>query len=417
MPTNEDHLRTALDRHPHSTPAAGAPQSLGNTEEPGVDQDFAALFARNPQLAMRNTMSTARRSALGITDPATAAALRLEPGFGPAFDEATSEATSGTTGDDALTGRGPQQTRPAAAGLGAARVRQLPGLITYNRTSVAPSASITARPSKQEHAWLLAAERLTHDLHAIGMPNSLGAQADAFAVLVEPVKTAFARHGLDRRGAAVMEAAARYAVHFTQPERLRFLSTGALRRWFDDQRDTDEVITDDALGAENVTGDEMGAGPGTVDRLLRRPRVLWAHPDGPEAGLLIDRFHHTSIRGLVGLDSWARRKVAEDMTSIGRLLAESGANTTTTTTAAAHTGVLGVRVLTHRAPNTGLHFVADLSSGRPSIGEEHRIGGCRDCRPRLCQPNTSPDARPNGEATNAHPAGDTGARSGRGAVR
>jgi hypothetical protein len=262
--------------------------------------------------------------------------------------------------------------------------RRLPGAITFNRTSRPDEKTINAAPSKAERAWLMAAERLTHDLLTAGVPDSLAAQTDLFATAVGPVKSAFARHGLDRRGAGTMEAAARYLVHHAQPDPalLTFVSTERLTRWCADQ---DSLL-------EEVPGDHhpdllLQRDAASAARLTHRQRVLWANPAGIEWGLMVDRFHHTSLKYLVPRDGWVRRKVMEDLGSVAALVRRYVPEQPITSV------LYGVRVLSHRATNEGIHFTPVYNMRRLVDVGQHALGECAFCR--------GVDNRPNQNLTQA----------------
>ncbi|WP_416957738.1 hypothetical protein ACNKF0_09280 [Nocardioides sp. T5] len=259
---------------------------------------------------------------------------------------------------------------------------RLPGSITFNRTSTPATTNVHAAPTKADMAWVLAAERFSHDILKVGVPTTLTARAALFATLCEPIKTAFRRHGLDRRGAIVMEAATSYLIHHAQPTTLRFVTPGQLRRWTADQCDLHDETTHGWCDNDGLPA--HAAARTATTRLTRRRRVLWAHPDGIGHGLMLDRFHHTHIPNLVPLDSWARRKVAEDLTSLADLLRHTApaAGDVQLPTTDAWPAVLGVRVLSHRAPNTSVHFTATVENGRIRVGRHHRLGGCAVCTPQ-----------------------------------
>lgn len=364
-------------------------REISNSPAMPAGEKFLLELSAHPQLAVRNLMNSARRAALGSPDELDE---QIEPGFGAEFDEAMTAAMRRLGGE--LSGSRAAQRRTQRP--------RLTGPITYNKTSATTNVDINAAPTKSDLAWLLAAERMTHDVLSVGVPDHLAGQAHLFAVLTEPVKTAYARHGLDRRGTVTFEAAARYLVHHAQPAHLRFVTAGQLRRWRADQldlRDThpaaDSGHADHQVHAGADAGDPATAA-GTGARLFARNRVLWAHPDGIGHGLLIDRFHHTHRAGLTARDSWTLRKVAEDLTSINDFLA-TYASAPTTSSAPAGAGVLGVRVLTHRAPNNGLHFVPELRNGRAYVATHHRIGDCDICATRTCLPNAIADQAPTDE--------------------
>lgn len=254
--------------------------------------------------------------------------------------------------------------------------RRLPGGITFNRTSRPSEKTINAAPSKAELAWLMAADRLAHDLLQAGVPDSLAAQADLFASAVGPVKSAFGRKGLDRRGAQTMEAAAGYLVRHAQPADLAFVSTERLTRWCADQDSLLEELPGDHHPDLQLQHDAARAA-----RFTNRQRVLWAPSAGIEWGLMVDRFHHTSLRHLVPRDAWVHRKVMEDLQSAAGLIRRYVPERPIASV------LYGVRVLSHRAVNEGIHFTPTYDRGRLSGVGQHALGECLFCRPADNRPN------------------------------
>ena len=324
----------------HAVPSAEAQAAIDGTV-------LLAQLKANPRLAGLNLVN-AMHNAAGVP-------THTERMASDVFTDAMAEALSTDTG-------------------------RLPGPITFNRTTTPKTRDIHAHPSDKDMAWLLAAEGLSHELLKGGLPDTLPAQAELFAALVEPIKAEFRKRGLDRRGNVVLEAATRYLLHHAKPD-LTFVSGGALRRWNADQCDQyDNLDHCDDAGAAN-----HAAARRALLRLTTRRRVLWAHPDGINSGLLIDRFHHTHIKDLVGQDSWVRRKVAEDFTSLADLLRHSAEPHLPGTEALP--AVLGVRVLSHRVPNESVHFTATVVGGRITVGRHHVLGGCEVCAPAPAVPN------------------------------
>lgn len=318
--------------------------SAGSTA-PSTSTLFADFIA-NPRLTMRKVVNNMNRDTFGSD---------VQPGYGPEFAAVMREAL---TGCDSATGRS-QRAR-------------LAGSITPNRTSRPTPTSIDAHPTRSEMAWLLAGERLAHDILTFGVPDSLADQADVFATLSEPVKAGFGRYVPDRRGAAIMEAAARHLIHHARPAHLTHVPTRRLNIWRADQVARLADLNAELPGDHHPdlhAQDDLDA----VERLLNRPRVMWAHPAGIDQGLVIDRLHHTSLKGLLVRDTWLRRKVAQDLDSVAALLRRYSPD------ADWAAGVLGVRVISHRRPNESVHFVADLRNGVATVGHHHPLGQCAAC--------------------------------------
>jgi hypothetical protein len=262
--------------------------------------------------------------------------------------------------------------------------RPLAGSITIvrNRTSQTQHRHLTFAPTAAELASLLAGEHLAHDLLRTGMPDSLAAQADAIAHYAAPIYKAYAARNLERRGVHTAEAAARHFLNHGRPNDLVFTPAAGLRRWYDEQCELADLETRD----QDVT------------RLLSRPRLVWAHPGGIERGLLVDRFHHTHLRGAIERDTWTRRKVAEALAGIDAVLAPAYAHGGNLAPGIAN---LGVRVHAHRAPKVGVHFLPDYAAGagRPVVGGHHRLGGCQHCSPRTALPNSAATSSVTSNAT------------------
>lgn len=282
------------------------------------------------------------------------------------------------------------------------RPRPLAGsvVITRNRTSAAQVRDLSFAPTAPERAAILAGEHLAHDLLASGMPDDLAAQADAIAHYIDPICKAYEVRKLERRGVSFAEAAARHFINHCQPTDLVFTRTSTLIRWHAEQRDVTEMAhvagNDETLAAAgfdtDVTdADEVSADGEAAARLVRRPRLAWTHPDGPEHGFMLDRVHHTHMRDVIERDTWIRRKVTEDLVSIDAFLAAAPGPATTPDPRRVN---LGVRVHAHRAPHVGIHFLPDYTatSTRPILGAHHRIGGCKHCATRLALPNSNVSA-------------------------
>ncbi len=341
---------TTSTPHPTSAPVIERPHSTGEApaDVPAVDgMALLEQFKVNRRLAGLNLVN-AMHSAAGVPTHSERMASQV-------FTDAMAEALAIDTG-------------------------RLPGPITFNRTTTPKTRDIHAQPSKADMAWLLAAEGLSHELLKGSLPDTLSARAGLFAALVEPIKAEFRRSGLDRRGSVVLEAATRYLLHNAMPD-LTFISGKTLRRWNADQCDQYENLDhcDEAGAATHAAAHRAMA------RLTERRRVLWAHRDGINSGLLIDRFHHTHIRDLVGQDSWVRRKVAEDFSSLADVLRHCAEPHLPGTEALP--AVLGVRVLSHRVPNQSVHFTVTAVGGRITVGRHHVLGGCDTCIPAPAIPN------------------------------
>ncbi|MDP3890488.1 hypothetical protein [Nocardioides sp.] len=205
-----------------------------------------------------------------------------------------------------------------------------------------------------------------------GFPETLAGQFVAISAVIGEVAARHRDAGLDRRGLAFAEAAARYLIHHTQPEGLTFTSATRLHDWF----------------AENVE-DLDAADLGATGHVFDRARLMWVAPGGPAAGLLVDRLHHTERSGVIAKDTWVRRKVAEDLDRVHDYLCVASPHTAPER--GIHPGVLGVRVLTHLVPNGGLHFTASSAADLPVVGEAHPLGGCAVCVPRTCLPGVTTD--------------------------
>jgi hypothetical protein len=250
-------------------------------------------------------------------------------------------------------------------------------LITRNRTSAAGKRTLSFAPTRAQMAAILAGEHIAHDLLATGMPDSLAEQADAIAAVIDPIIATYDVRHLEKRGVQFAEAAARHFINHCQPATLALATRSHLARWRA-EHGTNPVEHDP------LHDEDAGEAPA---RLLGRPRLAWTHPDGPESGLLLDRFHHTHQRGAIERDSWMRRKVAEDLASIHALLTSA-----TGSQPAPHPvqlANLGVRVHAHRAPNVAIHFLPDYTAGTsaPVLGEYHLVGGCAHCATRRALPN------------------------------
>ena len=341
---------------------SASPASAASAVSPGTSPSLEDFLA-NPRLTMRKVVNNMNRRDFGTA---------VQPGYSPeSFAAVMREALDGADAGAPVTGRSQR-----------ARLR---GGITPNRTSRPTSSNIDATPTGTEMAWLLAGERLAHDILEFGVPDSLAEQADVFAVLSEPVKAGFGRYVPDSRGIAVMEAAARHLIHHARPAHLTHVPLRRLNIWRAEQ-----VAHLADLHAE-VPGDhhpDLHAQQDldAVQRLLERPRILWAHPEGIGRGLLIDRMHHTSLKGLLGRDTWVRRKVTEDLHSVGTLLRQYAPDTDW------KAGLLGVRVISHRRPNESVHFAATTHNGVIAVGHAHPVGTCRVCKLGNGLPNQTADA-------------------------
>lgn len=255
--------------------------------------------------------------------------------------------------------------------------RQLPGSILITRNSSRrDDSAVRLVPPAAERAAIRLAEHLVHALLANPIPATLTGQAGTFAETTGRIIKDHTKTGLDRRGVTFAEAAARNVIWYGQPTDLKFIHAGTLRRWYYDATDHEDV---EPLEADDTETLENGR------RLFSRPRIIWAHPDGPRHGLLLDRLHATRHTGAIGRDTWVREHVAHDLTNAAAFLA------------AGHTpapdALLGVRVHAHRRVNTGVHFLPDFSHGplRPIIGAHHPIGECDHCETQTVLPNTSPN--------------------------
>ena len=344
---------TTSTPHPTSAPVIERPHSTGEApaDVPAVDgMALLEQFKVNRRLAGLNLVN-AMHSAAGVPTHSERMASQV-------FTDAMAEALAIDTG-------------------------RLPGPITFNRTTTPKTRDIHAQPSKADMAWLLAAEGLSHELLKGSLPDTLSARAGLFAALVEPIKAEFRRSGLDRRGSVVLEAATRYLLHNAMPD-LTFISGKTLRRWNADQCDQYENLDhcDEAGAATHAAAHRAMA------RLTERRRVMWAHPQGISSGLLIDRFHHTSLRGLVARDTWVHRKVAEDLTSVAALLRHPHLPEVPPP------AVLGVRVIAHRRPNSSLHFPGPASRGDASrsTGRTPPSAPARPACPSRASPAPAPPA-------------------------
>jgi hypothetical protein len=351
-------------------------QTLTTTDRPTLDATSLNGFQANPHLAVAKLVVAMNRNA-GV-------APTVRADLAAALDRATVE--------QFLTAPARDQAHKVAR----RRPRALPGSvgITRNRTSAAGNRTLCFAPTAADHAALLAGEHLAHDLLASGMPDSLAAQYDAIAHFADPIFAAYEVRRLERRGVQTAEAAARHFINHGQPAGLTFVRAGHLLRWWAEQRLLTGVADDS--DADIIDSADIANGDAPVDRLLRRPRLAWAHPDGLEYGFLLDRFHHTHQRGAIGNDTWVHGKVAQDLTSIDALLRHPGSRSGAPAPDVAN---LGVRVHAHRAPNVGVHFLPDYTDGRPTLGRHHRIGGCQHCTTRLALPNTQLAAQPTTQST------------------
>lgn len=239
---------------------------------------------------------------------------------------------------------------------------------------------LNVTPTRTNLAAIVAAETLAHDLYAAGFPADLASQNALLVDLCDPL--VFERSAeLDRRGVAFLEAAARFLVTHHHHASLRFLPQRELLNLWNER--VDQTSAND-VGERSSKVDEAAALPA----LARRRRVLWAHTEGPAVGLLVDRIHHTPRSGIIEVDTWIRRKVAQDLRNIANLQAVLSDEPTGTHDEATKDGmsggehgVLGVRVFSHRAPNAGVHFTAAINHiGQPVVEGHHRIGGCDACR-------------------------------------
>ncbi|GAA2735223.1 hypothetical protein GCM10009867_17050 [Pedococcus aerophilus] len=283
------------------------------------------------------------------------------------------------------------QIRPTTQ---AAQAAHLPGrvAITRHATSASRTSSgpdLNARPSTRDLAAILLAEELAHDILSSGFPASLDEQARTLTHYLQALTPRHAGTGLDRRGPMFAEAAARHLLTWEHPSHLEFTPRNHLRKWYAE------------LCGEL---DDAGSGPaaafagraGFAVSFVRRPRVVWTHPDGPGRGLLLDRVYTASRAGVIERDRWVAGKVASDLRDMADYLAPlddlDGPG-------AARRAILGVRVISHRAPNAGVHFVPAFTTvtdadGRdrdlPLIGSHHRVGGCQWCAPAARLPLATP---------------------------
>ena len=261
------------------------------------------------------------------------------------------------------------ETQPRRAGM----PRQLGGDIDLRRSpttaAARPPADLDHAPTKRDLVNLVAAEELAHDLLAAGYPATLPEQTACLEFHASVVAQRWAGHGLERRSPMFIEAAARYLTT-VQPDGLDFATTNALRKWHGDTRDTH---LDSDPDTDHRTGDGLDVS------FISRRRIAWTHPDGPATGLLLDRFHTACRPGGVERDLWARRKVAEDLAAtaafLGPALPVGGEEVVL------RRALLGVRVLAHRAPKVGTHFLPRFVPGQavPVVGDHHPIGDCAIC--------------------------------------
>lgn len=298
----------------------------------------------------------------------------------------------------AVTTAGAGTTKPdSGRSARGACVGSLPGDITRipNRSSRARASALNVAPTKARGAALRAGEDLAATLLTAGFPATLEGQYRAISASIGRVAERHRSTGLDRRGLAFAEAAARYLLHHTQPAGLALTSGHRLHDWF---------------------LDELGGDDADVPPLFERQRLVWVSPQGPAAGLLVDRLHHTERRGVIALDTWARRKVAEDLHAVHRYLTAAAPGTPTHE--GIHPGVLGVRVMTHLVPNDGLHFLPSVHATLPTVGEVHPIGECATCAPRTALPSaSSPLTAPPPTATSAQRTAAPAARVAAGGAR
>jgi hypothetical protein len=165
------------------------------------------------------------------------------------------------------------------------------------------------------------------------------------------------------------EAAARYLTTWCRPNDLVFAPTNQLRKWYGDTHETVNAVDD---------ADGQSARPMPDVSFIARHRLTWTRPGGPSAGLLLDRFHTAHRLGAVARDQGIYRKVAKDLTDAALFLAPATA--LAGDTPLHQSALLGVRVLAHKAPNAGVHFVPTfLPNGMPVIGSHHPLGGCPVC--------------------------------------
>lgn len=309
--------------------------------------------------------------------------------------------------------------------------QSLPGSVrmTRNTTSKAAATALNAGPNRHELAAVLLGERFAHDLLASGISDGERVCLEDLAVTVGFVLDNIlgepeSRRDLTRRSPMFAEAAARYLTTWAQPLNLKFIRTGHLARAYAD------ALDDTGLDPAGTLGDAacLPAFPTMSSArdgfsFLRRSRVAWAHPHGVRHGLLLDRLHCAYRAGVIERDTWTRRKVTEDMQAAAAYLATiRGAGEGLIET------MLGVRVMSHLAPNAGVHFLPaltalpqheDLQANRPAahedaehprdrpaassilridgrrymvgIGDFHRIGGCGHCLTTTRLPRTDSD--------------------------
>ena len=321
--------------------------------------DFPARFRANPGLAMGQLMSVNRAAT---------------------FDAAAVSARNHANLDRENTTR---TVRPVALS-GDIALRRNTTMARRTHTGPDVTTSLTGR----DRAALAVADELIHDLLAAGFPTTLEQQAASIADILGRVAQRWAGNGLDRRGPMFAEAAARYLLTWCRPNALAFAHTNHLRKWH-----VEACETHDATTTHDADGNQPSRA-GLDVSFIRRPRVVWTHPAGPGNGLLLDRLHTANRPGGVVRDQGVHAKVAADLTDVATFLLP--ATLLTADPAAAQRAILGVRVLTHRAPNAGVHFLpAFTSTGAPVIGSHHPLGACAVCAstPHLpltmCSTNTS----------------------------
>lgn len=185
------------------------------------------------------------------------------------------------------------------------------------------------------------------------------------------------------------EAATRHLLTWEHPSHLDFTPRNHLRKWY---AELCGELDDAGRGPARA----FAARAGFDVSFTRRPRVVWTHPDGPGRGLLLDRVYTASRAGVVDRDRWVAGKVASDLHDMANYLAPldelDGPG-------AARRALLGVRVISHRAPNAGIHFtpaftpVTDADGHHrdvPLIGAHHPIGDCQWCAPAARLPLATP---------------------------
>jgi hypothetical protein len=213
---------------------------------------------------------------------------------------------------------------------------ELPRVTRLGTPDRRPSADTT--PSKPARAWL----GLTGDLVAHVAATGAELTRAALPVLLEDAIHDTARfayaEGLTRRGLAFAHSAAMTYLGRCQVDGLRPEAT-RLTRLTDDLRD--ETLRRLVLAA-------AGAGP----------RLGLVAPDGPAAGLVLDRLHYTHLAGLVLCD-WMSPQVHADL-QLG--------------VAVAGDAFAGVRVIASQAFASSVHLLP--------TGERHVLGGCSVCIPR-----------------------------------